>query len=142
MERSTFEERMALRRARLADEGYKRVSVFLSGESRRLIAASRQPGESPSATVNRLLSAGGGEPPRRAESPKEARRWERQIRSAQNEIRHSQRANNTRGPRTLSIRMFRPDGSGWFVTADDAQEFSKDDYERIQAAGEDEWKIL
>jgi hypothetical protein len=140
MTNSTFNEQMARYRARLAGEGYKRVSVFLSDESRRLIAACHQHGESPSATVNRLLREGGGEPSCRVESPAEARRWERQIQSAQNEIRHSQRASNTRGPRTLSVRIFRADGSGVLVTADDALEFSREDHERSKAADEDQWE--
>ncbi|TDR04346.1 hypothetical protein [Paraburkholderia silvatlantica] len=136
-----FEKAMALRRARLADEGYKRVSVFLSAEVRRVIAGNRRLGESPSGTINRLLTAGGGDSPHCVERPAEARRWEKLIQRAQNEIRHSQRPSNTRGPRTLSMRILRPDGSGWFVTADDAWEFSKADYERIKAA-DDEWEIL
>jgi hypothetical protein len=141
MTNSTFDAQMARYRDRLAGQGYRRISVFLGAEARRAIAENRQHGESPSATVNRLLTAGGGDSPRCEQSPAEARRWEKLIQRAQNEIRHSQRPSNTRGPRTLSMRIFRPDGSGWFVTADDAWEFSKADYERIKAA-DDEWEML
>jgi hypothetical protein len=141
MSESIF-EKLRERRAMLEAQGFKRVFLYLSSDSRRLIAARRQPGESPSATVNRLLRAGGGDPIRPDEASAEARRWERQVRSAQNQIRHSRRYGNNRGPITLSIRIFRPDGSGVFVTAYDVQELSKDEYERTKAADTGGWEVL
>jgi hypothetical protein len=114
--------KLAAHRARLLALGYRRSSVFLSPQLRELIARHRRRGESVGAVLDRLLlSEAATRPPcSTADNGRDAR----MIRRTQNQIRHSWRPNNN-GPRTLSVKIREPDGSGVLITARDAVRFEK-----------------
>jgi hypothetical protein len=123
----TFDpERMAAHRAMLEAAGYTRSSIYLSPIARRVVESNRRRGETLTIVINRLIVGERPEPPR--ETAAEAREWQRRIRRAQNEIRHSRRAATWGGPITLSHTLYREDRKGGaIVTADDAIEFGEDD---------------
>ncbi|SAL79339.1 hypothetical protein AWB68_05612 [Caballeronia choica] len=112
---------LARHRENLKAEGYRRISVFISPQLRCLLANHRRRGESTGALLDRLLVAElAARPHCSADNVQDAR----MIRRTQNQIRHTWQPSNN-GPRTLSVKIREPDGSGVLITARDAVRFEK-----------------
>lgn len=112
---------LARHREHLKAEGYRRISVFVSQRLQCLLANHRRRGESTGALLDRLLVA---ELVARPHCSVDNVRDARMIRRTQNQIRHTCRPSNS-GPRTLSVKIREPDGSGVLITSRDAVRFEK-----------------
>lgn len=105
---------------RLLEAGYRRHSLFLSPAVAQVLEANRQHGETLGAVIERLLCPRlTTRPPYGAAPAHDARQMEREfrkrIRSAQNELEHSQRNAYRGGPITTSITLYREDRTGGVI---------------------------